>query len=189
MRVWTKNTICCEILRNFRKFSKNLLRKLRKMHYFRIFFEKFHKPCTKFLRVWTKKANCWKLWEKFRSFSKFFLRKLLKVHYFGIFFKKINKPSVKFLRVWTKNANCWEILRKFLINFKKSNSIENLIFYFYFFGNLLLKIEPSKITPFFYNIFSVSVGGGDFPLPPCLRPWHAYICNSRKKEIHLCSSL
>ena len=30
---------------------------------------------------------------------------------------------------------------------------------------MLLKIEPSEITPFFYNIFSVS-GGGDFPLAP-----------------------
>ena len=32
---------------------------------------------------------------------------------------------------------------------------------FYFFGNLLLKIEPSEITPFFFNNF-FGLGGG-FP--------------------------
>ena len=69
--------------------------------------------------------------------------------------------------------------RKLLGNFEKilkffdENSIENLnffIFYFYFFENLLLKIEPSEITPFFYNKFFGFGGGGNFPLPPWLRP-------------------
>ena len=38
---------------NFFK-EKIFLRKLRKMHYFRIFFKKFRKPSIQFLRVWTK---------------------------------------------------------------------------------------------------------------------------------------
>ena len=55
------------------------------------------------------------------------------------------------------------------------NSIENLNFYFIFifilffilfFENLLLKIEPSEITPVFYNSF-FRFRGGDFPpFPP-----------------------
>ena len=38
---------------------------------------------------------------------------------------------------------------------------------FLFFQNFLLKIEPSEITPFFYNNF-FGFGGGGFP--PWLRP-------------------
>ena len=59
--------------------------------------------------------------------------------------------------------------RKLLGNFEKifdEISIEKLHFYFIL-ENLLLKIEPSEITPFFYNNFSVS---GGFPLSPWLRP-------------------
>ena len=66
--------------------------------------------------------------------------------------------------------------RKLLGNFEKilkifdENSIEKLNFYFIlFFENLLLKIEPSEITPVFYNIFSVS-GGGGFPPSPLATP-------------------
>ena len=33
---------------NFRKFEKNVLRKLQKMKYFSIFFKKFNKPCVNF---------------------------------------------------------------------------------------------------------------------------------------------
>ena len=33
-RIWTKNTNCWEILRNFRKISKTIIRKLRKINYF-----------------------------------------------------------------------------------------------------------------------------------------------------------
>ena len=72
--------------------------------------------------------------------------------------------------------------RKLLGNFEKilkifdENSWIFILFFFFilffilFFENLLLKIEPSKITPVFYNnIFGF--GGGDFPLPPWLPPW------------------
>ena len=48
-----------------------------------------------------------------------------------------------------------------------------LFFYFYFlffFENLLLKIELSEITPFFYNNFFSVSGGGDFPLSPLTTP-------------------
>ena len=71
--------------------------------------------------------------------------------------------------------------RKLLGNFEKilkifdENSIEKLKFYLFlflilFFENLLLKIEPSEITPFFYNKFFRFRGGG-FPPSPWLRPW------------------
>ena len=68
--------------------------------------------------------------------------------------------------------------RKLLRNFEKilkvsdENSIENGIFFILFlflilfFENLLLKIEPSEITPVFYKK-SFGFGGGGFPhFPP-----------------------
>ena len=64
-----------------------------------------------------------------------------------------------------------------ILKFFDENSIEKLNFLFFFiliffsFENLLLKIELSEITPFFYNNF-FGFGGGDFPpFPPWLRPW------------------
>ena len=42
---------------------------------------------------------------------------------------------------------------------------------------MLLKIEPSEITPFFYNIFSAS-GGFSHPLPPK----SAYVRDNVPKE-------
>ena len=109
-----------------------------------------------------------------KTFNKF-LRKIAKNALFSIFFKKFNKQCVKCLRVWTKNENCWEIFDE--------NSIENLYLYLYFIlENLLLKIEPSEITPFFYNIFSVS---GGIPLPPLATPLEQGPCIFRKNSMLL----
>ena len=65
---------------------------------------------------------------------------------------------------------CLDDKHKLLGNFEKilkffdENSLEKLNFLFlFFFENLLLKIELSEITPFFYNNFFGFVGGGDFP--------------------------
>ena len=58
--------------------------------------------------------------------------------------------------------------RKLLGNFEKileENSIEKMIFLL-FLEKLLLNIEPWKITPDFYNIFSDFGGGGTFPCSP-----------------------
>ena len=67
-------------------------------------------------------------------------------------------------------ANCSEILRKVWKFFKKillNNWIFILIlFLILFFENLLLKIEPSEIIPFFYNNFFRFRGAGIFPFPP-----------------------
>ena len=55
--------ILCEFLRNtpvVGNFEKILLRKLRKMHDFSIFFKRFNEVCDNFSRVWTKNAICWK---------------------------------------------------------------------------------------------------------------------------------
>ena len=136
----------------FRKIRINFLRKLLKIHYFSI-------PCVKFLRVWTKKR---KSLGNFEKMLKIFLKKIAKNSLFQHIFQKINKACVNFSRVWTKIANCQEILKIF-----DENSIEKWNFYFIL-ENLLLKIETSEITPFFYKKFSVS-GGGGFP-PPRLRP-------------------
>ena len=50
-----------KISKNVWKIFKNFLRKLLKMHYFSIFFDKIKKPRVTFLRDWTKKQfaeNC-----------------------------------------------------------------------------------------------------------------------------------
>ena len=52
----------------FRKFSKNFLRKLLKMHYSSIFFKRLNKPCVDILRVWRKKHKVWKIFRKFWNF-------------------------------------------------------------------------------------------------------------------------
>ena len=139
------------------------------MDYFSKFYKTFNKACVKFLRVWTKNTIIGNSENIFESFSKIFLRKLLKMHYLSIFFKRFNKPCVNFSRVWTKN----EVLGNFEKNLKifDENAIEKLnIFIFYFFENLLLKIEPSEIPPFFYNNFFSVSGGGHFPLSPLATP-------------------
>ena len=52
-----------------------------------------------------------------------------------------------------------------ILKFFDENSIEKSnLFIFIFFENLLLKIEPSEITPFFHNIFFGF--GGVSPLFP-----------------------
>ena len=110
-----------------------------------------------------EKHNLLEILRKFSKIFKNFLRKLLKMHYFSIFFKEFNKPCVHFSRIWTKNANCWEILRK-LWKFLMKILSKNWIFYFYL-ENLLLKIEPPEITPFFYNNFFLVSGFNVSPFP------------------------
>ena len=68
--------------------------------------------------------------------------------------------------------SCLDEKHKLLGNFEKilkifnENSIVKFNLYFIFIlENLLLKIEPSEITPFFTKKFSVSGWGLNFPLP------------------------
>ena len=64
-----------------------------------------------------------------------------------------------------ENTSCWEFWENFeSIWWKLNRKIEFLIFL----GKLLLKIEPSEITSFFYNNFFHFGGVGTFPMPP---PW------------------
>ena len=147
-----------------RKFSKDFLRKLRKMHYFSIFFKKFNKPRVNFLFVWTKNANCWKFWEKFR-------KKLRKMHYFSIFFNKFNKPCVNFFTRLDER-------RILLGNFEKifdENFIEKLNFYFIFIGKFVTKNRAFGNNTIFLQQFFRFLGGGGggrgFPPPHWLRPW------------------
>ena len=73
------------------------------------------------------------------------------------------KSSVNFSRVWTKNTNCWEIEK--ILKFFDKYSLEKLNFYL-FLEKLLLKIEPSEMTSFFYNKFFNFGGGGNVPCVP-----------------------
>ena len=86
------------------------------------------------------------------------------MHYFSIVFTNFKKPCVNFVCSFGRN-------RKLLGNFEKilkifdENSMEKLNFFIFIFENLLLKIEPLEITPFYYNNF-FGFGGGIFPLSP-----------------------
>ena len=100
--------------------------------------------------------------ENFRKFAKKFPKKIAKMLYFRLFCKKISKPCVTFSRVWTKNTIVWGNFEKILKIFD-GNSIEKLNFYL-FLGKLLLKIETSEITSFFYSNF-FRLGGGANPPP------------------------
>ena len=125
----------------------------------RIFF--FQKIVQKIFKKYSK--NFQKKLKNFRKFLKIFLRKMLKMHYYSRVFPQFNKALGQFLRVWTKNTNCLELLRKFwnfLMKILKKNWFS---LFFYFFENLLLKIELSEITPFFNNIFFLFGFGGISP--------------------------
>ena len=93
------------------------------------------------------------------------------MQYFSIFFKTFNKPLLIFCAFGQKRklfGNFETILKIF-----DENSMEKLNFYFIFIfilETLLQKIEPSEITPFFYNNF-FGFGGG-FPPSPWLRHWY-----------------
>ena len=94
----------------FRKLKK-FLRKLRKMHYFSIFFKWFNKPYVNFMRVWTKNTSCWKIWE---NLSKNFLGQLRKCIILAYFSKKVNKSCVNFSRFGRKT----KIIGKFWEDFE-----------------------------------------------------------------------
>ena len=81
------------------------------------------------------------------------------MHYFSIFFKKFKNHAFIFDAFGQKT----QIVGKFSENFE--NSIEKLHFLLYL-ENLLLKIEPSEITPCFYNNFFGFWRGEFPPLPP-----------------------
>ena len=58
------------LVENFRKFSKDFLRKFLEVHYFSIFFKKHNKPCVNFSLVWTKNTS----WEILRKFWNFLMK-------------------------------------------------------------------------------------------------------------------
>ena len=145
--------------KSFKNLSKNLLGKLLKTHYFRMFSKNLIKHAFVFRAFGLKTQFVGRFWENFENFPK----KIANMHYFCIFFKKLTNHSLIFCS-FGRNT-------QFLGNFEKilkicdENSIEKLNFYFIFIlETLLIKIEPSEITPFFCNIFSVS-GGGVAPSP------------------------
>ena len=67
-----------------------------------------------------------------------------------------------------------------ILKFFENNSIEKLSFYL-FLEKLLLKIEPSEITSFFYNnFFQFFGGGGDVP---CVPPWRGHCIQKHRQEL------
>ena len=91
------------------------------------------------------------------SFHKTIAKSTLFLH---ISLKELTNNVLIFCAFWTKNANCWEILRKFWKFLMKILLKYWIFILILFFENFLVKIEPSEITPVFYNNF---FGLGDFP--------------------------
>ena len=89
------------------------------------------------------------------------------MHYFSKFFKLVNNLCVTFC-AFGRKTQIAEDFEKILKVFDE-NSIETFNFYFIFWENLLLKIERSEITPFFYNNFS-GFGGGAVSAFPLATP-------------------
>ena len=104
----------------------------------------------------------------FGNFEKIFLKdvlwKLRKIHYFSIFFKNLRNHALIFCSFRRKTqivGKVWESFEKFWWKFYRK--IDFFLFLFIL-ENLLIKIEPSEITPSIYNNFFVFWGGaGIFP--------------------------
>ena len=114
LRVWTKNAICRKFVR---KFSKIFLWKLRKMHYFRIFFKVLTNPAFKFCAFGRKTLFVGNFLENIREFSEENCEKCIILAYFS---KEFNKPFVNFLRDWTKNTILWKFWENFLKKIAKN---------------------------------------------------------------------
>ena len=128
------------------------------MHYFSTFFKRFSKPCVNFLRVWRKTQFIGNSERTFDSFKKIFLKNLRKCIILAYFSKHLTNHSMIFRAFGPK---C-----KLLGNFENSwwkfhRKIE--VFIFYFFENLLLKMEPSEKNTIFLQQFFRFRGGDRFP--------------------------
>ena len=107
--------------------------------------------------------------ENFRKFA----TKLQKMHYFSLFFNKFQNNAFNFCVFGRKTQFGWEIFEKLLKKFLMKIQYKNGIF-IYFREKLLLKIEPSEITPFFYNNFFRLGGGWTPPNPPAYATLYKY---------------
>ena len=106
------------------------------------------------------------LLESFEKIFEIFPKKIAKNALFlHIFQKKLTNHSLIFCPFGRKT----QIVGKFWENFENFRckfywKIE-FLFFILFFENVLLKIEPSEITPVFYNNFFGFGGGGISPFP------------------------
>ena len=152
-----ENDNLLEILRKFLKILKYFLQKIAKNALFmHIFQKKLTNHALIFCAFGLKRqfiGNFEKISENFEKFSSENCKKCIILAYFS-----------------NKLTNYAFIL----CAFRRIRKIEFFIFlflFFIFFENLLLKIELSEITPFFYNNFFGFVGENFPPFPPWLRPW------------------
>ena len=105
---------------------------------------------------------------------------------FAYFAKKFKNHAVNFCAFGRKTqlfGKFWEIFEIFWWKF--NGKIE---FFSIFWENLLLKIETSEITSFFYNNFFRFGGGGvqtpPNPPPPCVRHWSSHVLDCYDRQGH-----
>ena len=116
------------------------------------------------------------IWNFEKIFNKF-LEKIGKMPYLSIFFKKSTNHALIFCAFGRKTIY-WKFWENFWWKFNRKMN-----FYFIFIlENLLLKIEPSEITPLFYNNFFGFRG-----LSPRLRPCILYVAGDFYQGILWCN--
>ena len=122
----------------------------------------------------------WEFWENFRKFWKFSSENCKKYIILAYFSNNLTNFAFIFCAFGRKTqivGKSWENFEIFWWKFLRK------IEFFIFLENLLLKIELSEITPFFYNIF-FGFGGG-FPPSPLATPLIRQIAGFSWRNIQL----
>ena len=130
------------------------------------FSKTFNKPRVNFLRVWTKKTIIWKFWQIFEIFRNFTSENCKQCIILAYFSNMLTNYAFIFCAFGRKTQIVGKFSENFEIFWSKFYRKIEFFNFFYFFENLLLKIELSEITPNFYNNFFRFWGVGEFSPPP-----------------------
>ena len=128
--------------------------------------------CLLFARLDEKHPIVRKIWEIWENFQKNSLKNCLKCITLAYFQKNLTNPVLLFRAFGRKIlivGKFWENFENFWWKFNRK--IEFLASC----GKVVVKIEPSEITPFFYSNFFDFGGGGTFRVPPLAAPMHFWL--------------
>ena len=117
----------------------------------------------------TKNTISWKFLRKLSKSFKNYLKNMLKCIILAYFSKDLTNHSLTFCAFGRKTQILGTFWEKFENLWWKFYRKIEFLFFIFILENLLLKIEPSEIAPFFYNIFWFR-GVEFFPLSPLATP-------------------